>query len=266
MGAIYASRSRRCGYYVNECRSAGKPLTGMCAAAVNVYMPKDRVTNAHQGYGFVEFKGEEDADYVSGAGPASGRGQGPSAGAASWGGGQEVVCAGPAPPGEPVWTSARVFRLYACCMTSQHVVRVREDRSTVLAHLCDTLDSSAAARALRAASRPVAPPPPAAASDPAPRTTLWLRRLWLLRLCTVCCGGSGCSYLLSSLFKPFPRPCPTCFISTGYQGAEHGKGVRQGHPCEQGQSGQAAGGRGREPVYRQPGSGRGREGEGAEQG
>ena len=32
--------------------------------AVNVYLPKDRVTNAHQGYGFVEFRGEEDADYV----------------------------------------------------------------------------------------------------------------------------------------------------------------------------------------------------------
>ncbi|KAG2437607.1 hypothetical protein HYH02_011247 [Chlamydomonas schloesseri] len=31
---------------------------------VNVYMPKDRVTNAHQGYGFVEFKSEEDADYA----------------------------------------------------------------------------------------------------------------------------------------------------------------------------------------------------------
>ncbi|GLI69589.1 hypothetical protein VaNZ11_014249, partial [Volvox africanus] len=31
---------------------------------VNVYMPKDRVTSQHQGYGFVEFKGEEDADYA----------------------------------------------------------------------------------------------------------------------------------------------------------------------------------------------------------
>lgn len=31
---------------------------------VNVYLPKDRVTNQHQGYGFVEFKGEEDADYA----------------------------------------------------------------------------------------------------------------------------------------------------------------------------------------------------------
>jgi hypothetical protein len=34
-------------------------------------MPKDRVTNQHQGYGFVEFKGEEDADYVSSAMAAS---------------------------------------------------------------------------------------------------------------------------------------------------------------------------------------------------
>ncbi len=32
---------------------------------VNVYLPKDRVTNAHQGYGFVEFHSEEDSDYVS---------------------------------------------------------------------------------------------------------------------------------------------------------------------------------------------------------
>lgn len=35
---------------------------------MNVYLPKDRVTNMHQGYGFVEFRTEEDADYVSGAG------------------------------------------------------------------------------------------------------------------------------------------------------------------------------------------------------
>jgi splicing factor 3B subunit 4 len=31
---------------------------------VNVYLPKDRVTNQHQGYGFVEFRTEDDADYV----------------------------------------------------------------------------------------------------------------------------------------------------------------------------------------------------------
>lgn len=33
---------------------------------VNVYVPKDRVSNAHQGYAFVEYRGEDDADYVSG--------------------------------------------------------------------------------------------------------------------------------------------------------------------------------------------------------
>lgn len=32
--------------------------------AVNVHMPKDRVTQSHQGYGFVEFLGEDDADYA----------------------------------------------------------------------------------------------------------------------------------------------------------------------------------------------------------
>lgn len=31
---------------------------------VNVHMPKDRVTGIHQGYGFVEFLGEDDADYA----------------------------------------------------------------------------------------------------------------------------------------------------------------------------------------------------------
>eukprot|EP00106_Octopus_bimaculoides_P023167 XP_014790609.1 PREDICTED: splicing factor 3B subunit 4-like [Octopus bimaculoides] len=31
---------------------------------LNVHMPKDRVTQSHQGYGFVEFMGEEDADYA----------------------------------------------------------------------------------------------------------------------------------------------------------------------------------------------------------
>jgi RNA recognition motif-containing protein len=27
-------------------------------------MPKDKVTGKHQGYGFVEFRGEEDAEYA----------------------------------------------------------------------------------------------------------------------------------------------------------------------------------------------------------
>ncbi|OQR72478.1 hypothetical protein BIW11_03770, partial [Tropilaelaps mercedesae] len=31
---------------------------------VSVHMPKDRITGLHQGYGFVEFLGEEDADYA----------------------------------------------------------------------------------------------------------------------------------------------------------------------------------------------------------
>ncbi|KAK9838305.1 hypothetical protein WJX81_003280 [Elliptochloris bilobata] len=31
---------------------------------VNVYLPKDRVTSMHQGYGFVEFRSEDDADYA----------------------------------------------------------------------------------------------------------------------------------------------------------------------------------------------------------
>lgn len=31
---------------------------------VNVHMPKDRITQLHQGYGFIEFLGEEDADYA----------------------------------------------------------------------------------------------------------------------------------------------------------------------------------------------------------
>lgn len=31
---------------------------------VNVHMPKDRITLLHQGYGFVEFLTEDDADYA----------------------------------------------------------------------------------------------------------------------------------------------------------------------------------------------------------
>ena len=30
----------------------------------NVYVPKDRVTNEHQSYAFVEYQGEDDADYA----------------------------------------------------------------------------------------------------------------------------------------------------------------------------------------------------------
>ncbi len=31
---------------------------------VSVFMPRDKITGDHQGYGFVEFKTEEDADYA----------------------------------------------------------------------------------------------------------------------------------------------------------------------------------------------------------
>ena len=30
----------------------------------NVHLPRDKVTGSHQGYGFVEFRSEEDADYA----------------------------------------------------------------------------------------------------------------------------------------------------------------------------------------------------------
>ena len=36
----------------------------MCGVLVNVHMPKDRISQTHQGYGFIEFLGEEDADYA----------------------------------------------------------------------------------------------------------------------------------------------------------------------------------------------------------
>ncbi|KAK9352343.1 hypothetical protein V1505DRAFT_367029 [Lipomyces doorenjongii] len=32
---------------------------------VNVYLPKDRITQQHQGFGFCEFQSEQDADYAS---------------------------------------------------------------------------------------------------------------------------------------------------------------------------------------------------------
>ncbi len=32
---------------------------------VNVHLPKDRVTQNHQGYGFVEFLSEEEAEYAA---------------------------------------------------------------------------------------------------------------------------------------------------------------------------------------------------------
>ncbi len=39
-------------------------LSSYIACAANVHIPKDRVTQLQQGFGFVEFKTEEDADYA----------------------------------------------------------------------------------------------------------------------------------------------------------------------------------------------------------
>lgn len=32
---------------------------------MNIYVPKDRVTSMHQGYGFVEYMTEDDAEYAA---------------------------------------------------------------------------------------------------------------------------------------------------------------------------------------------------------
>ena len=80
-----------------------------CIAAVNVYLPKDRVTNAHQGYGFVEFRSEDDADYVSWH--------------AYWGRGNRRCCSrtGCHRCGKHAWdTIAHVRGLLMCC-TAVHV-------------------------------------------------------------------------------------------------------------------------------------------------
>lgn len=50
-------------YSILYCRCLHGPNT-LVHHADNIYVPKDRVTNKHKGHAFVEFKGEEDADYV----------------------------------------------------------------------------------------------------------------------------------------------------------------------------------------------------------
>lgn len=49
-------------FYLRWVRQGFKRTVG--TAADNIYVPKDRVTNKHKGHAFVEFKAEEDADYV----------------------------------------------------------------------------------------------------------------------------------------------------------------------------------------------------------
>ena len=38
-------------------------LFTQCGPVVNIHIPRDKISNEHQGFGFVEFKSEEDADY-----------------------------------------------------------------------------------------------------------------------------------------------------------------------------------------------------------
>eukprot|EP00331_Platyophrya_macrostoma_P028367 CAMPEP_0176439424 /NCGR_PEP_ID=MMETSP0127-20121128/19933_1 /TAXON_ID=938130 /ORGANISM="Platyophrya macrostoma, Strain WH" /LENGTH=301 /DNA_ID=CAMNT_0017823687 /DNA_START=30 /DNA_END=933 /DNA_ORIENTATION=- len=39
-------------------------LFSQCGPVVNVHMPRDKITSEHQGYGFCEFRTEDDADYA----------------------------------------------------------------------------------------------------------------------------------------------------------------------------------------------------------
>mmetsp|Transcript_2970 Transcript_2970/g.4254 ORF Transcript_2970/g.4254 Transcript_2970/m.4254 type:complete len:253 (+) Transcript_2970:54-812(+) len=39
-------------------------LMVQCGPVANLHLPRDKITTTHQGYGFVEFKNEDDADYA----------------------------------------------------------------------------------------------------------------------------------------------------------------------------------------------------------
>lgn len=41
-----------------------KKLMIQAGPVANVHMPKDKVTGVHQGFGFVEFRSEDDAEYA----------------------------------------------------------------------------------------------------------------------------------------------------------------------------------------------------------
>uniref|UniRef100_A0A803L808 Splicing factor 3B subunit 4 n=1 Tax=Chenopodium quinoa TaxID=63459 RepID=A0A803L808_CHEQI len=62
LGQHSAERNQDATAYVSE--ELLWELFVQAGPVVNVYVPKDRVTNLHQGYGFVEFRSEEDADYA----------------------------------------------------------------------------------------------------------------------------------------------------------------------------------------------------------
>ena len=67
MGALSASRTHR--YEATIHIPTDKQmliiiLLKYLICIVNVHMPRDRITQLHQNYGFVEFMGEDDADYA----------------------------------------------------------------------------------------------------------------------------------------------------------------------------------------------------------
>lgn len=69
LGMHAADRNQEATVYVGNVDPQGSEeliweLFVQAGPVVNVYMPKDRITNLHQSYGFVEFKSEEDADYA----------------------------------------------------------------------------------------------------------------------------------------------------------------------------------------------------------
>ena len=69
LGQHTADRNQEATVYVGNLdpQVTEELLWEVCVQAgpvVSVYVPKDRVTSAHMGYAFVEFRGEDDADYV----------------------------------------------------------------------------------------------------------------------------------------------------------------------------------------------------------
>ena len=57
------------GFRARGCRQSPRPphsvhALSQCGPVVNVHIPKDKLTQMHMGFGFVEFKSEEDAQYA----------------------------------------------------------------------------------------------------------------------------------------------------------------------------------------------------------
>ena len=63
MGVDVASRTSWCVLPLIGCPAVFAKDVNICGI-VNVHLPKDRISMAHQGYGFCEFLTEEDAEYA----------------------------------------------------------------------------------------------------------------------------------------------------------------------------------------------------------